>query len=1058
MNMKRFLLGIWVLVASATALQAQRNSMSISGVLVPQYMASGSSSAELITYTRLRVGPFMPNSSYKYIARCFDASELDTSLLLAGHGNAIYDDLGTHRHVTTHSFSNAGGHDTLRTDFMGFAEIWVGYVADGTSFFKEGKAVYAGLTTIGMTASDTLYHYSMDSMTVISFGTSANSNEGTAIYGESFANENHYVSLYDNENATGRPLALTTIESGKYSGAALSNLAFYYANNVLRKSKMWGTIIPNDLSNGVRSFVRWSAAGLFQYNQQDVDGVWGTNNDTRNPSGGTSSIVITKSQAPLIAPELSFESNVSYFSEKEAEGYVVIQRKYSNGQSQSVDVTITGGSATDNVDYKQNFTKTITFAPGADATDTVKIEILQDEVAEGNENIFFRVENTKNAELGSIKTHELVIVDDDELGISMANSILTVNENAGTLSIEVKADRAVKESVQITMLIKSHGDSTRIPQEFSLGKVNIRDTTFFIGKTTGRDSVKLTAYIGDDLVYDWDDSIVVVIRKKNGLGTINDSTCLVIIKDNDGPSTIRFVRPSIVVSESVGSVAVKILVVEKKDAGADFALRYLTAESTAKVGLDLTFNPVSQIRSIDVNTPDTIVFNIPIREDDEYEGTEYAKFGLIDVSNTNISKPDTFRITILDNDLPIYTIAKINKQTKSDGQVDSLNVRCRIQGVVYGINTRSSGLGFTIRDYTGGIGVFSASKTFGYSVKEGDSIMIQGTVSQFQGTAQMIDLDTVIRRLSNVTLQKPRLVTAITEATESDLVEMRRVKLVDPIEWPEAPLNANTWAYVRIEGSNGRVDTLYIDAETDIDGTPAPAGYLNVIGIGVQYDNRAPYKEKYALAPRRLSDFSTASLPVIRFEAITAEITELADSLIMNLRVAPTDENFKVNVVHIGGTAISPQDFDFETRTVNVIKNQNFYVVKANISDDTEPDGTKTLIFALRNVVGPGSIGADSVLNVTILDNEPSRVKTFADASIQLYPNPSTGMFYIRDLKSQITEVKVRTLSGATIWSALNPALEGVSIPVALNAESGIYLIEVLTQTGEIYTEKAIIR
>jgi hypothetical protein len=197
---------------------------------------------------------------------------------------------------------------------------------------------------------------------------------------------------------------------------------------------------------------------------------------------------------------------------------------------------------------------------------------------------------------------------------------------------------------------------------------------------------------------------------------------------------------------------------------------------------------------------------------------------------------------------------------------------------------------------------------------------------------------------------------------------------------------------------------------------------------------------------------------VIRFETTTAEITELADSLVMNLRVAPTDENFKVNLVQIGGTAVSPKDFDFQTRTVNVIKNQNFYVLKANISDDTDPDGTKTLVFALRNVVGPGSIGADSVLNVTILDNEPSRVKTFADASIQLYPNPSTGIFYIRDLKSQITEVNVRTLAGATIWSNSNPLLEGVSIPVALNAESGIYLIEVRTQTGEIYTEKAIIR
>ena len=1055
--MKRLLLVVCVFFAGFSALNAQRSSMSVSGVLMPQYMASGSSSSELITYTRLRLGPFNPNSSYKYIARCFEASELDTSVLLGGHGGVVYNDNGTHRYVTSHSFSSSGGHDTLNTDFMGFTEIWIGFVGDGSTFFSDGKAVYAGITMIGMAGNDTTYHYAMDSLTVISFGTGSGSDEGTALYGESYANETDYISLYDDKDAVGRPLAVTTIESGKYSGATLSNLASFYNSNVFKKSKMWGTIIPNDLANGVRAITRWTAAGLTQYNQQDADGVWGKSTDTRNPSGGTTAIVISKSDAPLIAPEISFESTAGYFSEKESEGYVVIQRKYSNEMAQTVEVSISGGSATDNADYTQNFSKTISFPAGADATDTIKVDLLQDEIAEGTENIFFRLANPQNANLGTNKTHELVLVDDDQLSISMASAELKVNENAGTLSIEVKTDRGVKDPVELTLLIKSRSDSTRVPQEFALGKVNTNDTSFSIGKSTGRDSIKLTAFIGDDLAYDWDDSVVVVIRKKSGLGTIKDSTTLVIIKDNDGPSTIRMVQPSIVVSESVGSVAVKILVVEKKDAGADFALRFQTAESTAKAGLDLTFNPVSQIKSIDGNSPDTIVFNVPIREDDDYEGTEYAKFGLINVSNTTIVKPDTFRITILDNDLPIYPISTINKQTKADGQADSLGVACRIQGVVYGINTRASGLGFTVKDYTGGIGVFSSSKTFGYNVKEGDSVMIQGTIGQFQGTAQIGNLDTIIRRLSGLQLQNPTIVTAITEKTESDLVELRRVKLVDPFEWPESPLNANAWAYVRVEGSTGRIDTLYIDAESDIDGTTAPKGYLNIAGIGVQFDNKAPYKEKYFLSPRSLNDFTAASLPVIRFEQTTSEITELADSLVMNLRVAPTDENFKVDVVQIGGTAVSPGDFDYQTRTVNVIKNQNFFVVKANISDDTEGDGTKTLIFALRNVVGPGSIGADSVLNVTILDNEASRVQTFADASIQLYPNPSSGIFYIRDLKSQIAKVQVRSLSGAIIWSATEFE-NAVSIPVRLNADAGMYFIEVETRSGDLYTEKAIVK
>lgn len=1058
--MKRFLLAFASFLFLGTQVNAQRTSMSLNGVLIPQYMASGSSSEEMVTYTRLRVGPFTPNTEFKYIARCFDASELDTSVLLAGHGGTIYDDNGTHRYVTSHSFSTSGGHDTLKTDFMGFAEFWIGFVGDGSSVFTDGNAVYAGLTMIGITTNDTTYHYAMDSLTVISFGTSSNANKGTGIYGESYANENHYAALYDNKDAIGRPIALTTIESGKYSGVSLSSFPSFYGNNVYQRSKYWGCIIPNDLSNGVQAISRWTAAGLLDYTQVDDDGIWGANKiDTRNPTGGTTAIQLSKSDAPLIAPEISFETSAGYFSEKESEGYVVISRKYSNNQSQSAEITISGGSATDKADYTYSFSKTVTFAPGVDATDTVKVQILQDLVAEGSENIFFRLDNPVNAKLGTPRSHELVIVDDDQLGLSMADAKLVVNENAGTLAIQVKADKAVKEPVSMRIRIKSHSDSTRIPQEFALGRVNTRDTSFTIGKTTGRDSVNLTSYIGDDLVFDRDDSIVVVLQKISGLGNLTDSTTLVIIKDNDGPSTIRMVQSSVTVSESVGSVPVKILVVEKKDAGADFALRFLTAESSAKVGIDLTFNPVSQIKSIDANTPDTIVFNIPIKDDDEFEGMEYAKFGLINVSNTTIIKPDTFRINIKDNDLPIYTISRINKQTKSDGQADSLGVRCRVQGVVYGINTRASGLGFTLRDYTGGIGVFSSSKTFGYNVKEGDSLILQGTVGQFQGTAQMQDLDTIIRRLSNVSLKSPRTVSAITESAESDLVELRRVKLVDPLEWPVSSLNANAWAYVRVESSNGRVDTLYVDAESDLDGTPAPEGYLNIAGIGVQFDNRAPYKEKYFLSPRSLSDITEATLPVIRFESTTAEITELADSLVMNFRVNPTDENFLVDVVHIGGTAESPKDFDYKTRQISVIKNQNFYVVKANITDDTEGDGTKTLIFALRNVVGPGSIGADSILNVTILDNEPSRVKSFADASLQLYPNPSTGMVYIRDLENKITEVRVMNLSGQNIVQISASQRQGLSIPVDLNGfDQGMYMVEVTTKQGNVYTEKLILK
>jgi hypothetical protein len=341
--------------------------------------------------------------------------------------------------------------------------------------------------------------------------------------------------------------------------------------------------------------------------------------------------------------------------------------------------------------------------------------------------------------------------------------------------------------------------------------------------------------------------------------------------------------------------------------------------------------------------------------------------------------------------------------------------------------------------------------------------MVQGKVSQFQGTGQMDFVDTIIWYSSGNKIKTPTVVTDINEKSEADLVQMRRVILVDAAEWPTSALNANGFAYVRVTTTDGLVDTLNIDAETNIDGTPAPSGYFNVTGIGVQFDNKAPYKEKYYLAPRSLSDFATASLPVVRFLKTTDQVTELADSFMMEMSILPTDENFSYDVVCIGGTAVSPQDYDFVTRTINVKKNNNYYSIKANISDDTEADGDKTLIFAIRNIKGPGAIGRDSVITLTIKDNEASSVKTFGQGSISMYPNPSKGQFVVRDMNGQISKVQILDLNGKLVYETSEA--NGVSNTMTLEKSfqfdltgmSGMYIISVETQNGSVYTERLMI-
>jgi hypothetical protein len=239
-----------------------------------------------------------------------------------------------------------------------------------------------------------------------------------------------------------------------------------------------------------------------------------------------------------------------------------------------------------------------------------------------------------------------------------------------------------------------------------------------------------------------------------------------------------------------------------------------------------------------------------------------------------------------------------------------------------------------------------------------------------------------------------------------------------------------------------------------------PVGYFNVSGLGIQYDNKAPYFEKYYLAPRSISDFSVANLPVIKFNKSTDEVTELADSFKMELLISPTDENFTVDVVQIGGTAISPRDYDYSTKTINVIKNNNYYSIKANISDDLVGDEDKTLIFALRNLKGPGSIGSDSVITLTIKDNEPSSVKNISETNMKLYPNPTSGVFTVSNVRNIIRKIEITDISGRLLQNIelVNFDFTSDNIKIDMTSNTGIHFIKFIAFDGQVYNSKLIVK
>lgn len=200
---------------------------------------------------------------------------------------------------------------------------------------------------------------------------------------------------------------------------------------------------------------------------------------------------------------------------------------------------------------------------------------------------------------------------------------------------------------------------------------------------------------------------------------------------------------------------------------------------------------------------------------------------------------------------PSYTIAQIT-QNNAMGIPDSLNVRCSISGIVYGVNKRPSGLEFTlIDDNNDGIGIFHAGENFGYVVNEGDELTVRGRVDHFSGLTQLIveELDVLSSNNALITATEVQL---LNEATESQLIQMNNCTIYDASEWLGNGSSFNVRFYINFKEDD--IFTMRIDNDSDLSTMPAPTEVFNLRGLGGQFDSSEPHDEGYLILPRYAAD------------------------------------------------------------------------------------------------------------------------------------------------------------------------------------------------------------
>jgi hypothetical protein len=210
---------------------------------------------------------------------------------------------------------------------------------------------------------------------------------------------------------------------------------------------------------------------------------------------------------------------------------------------------------------------------------------------------------------------------------------------------------------------------------------------------------------------------------------------------------------------------------------------------------------------------------------------------------------------------PSKSISEVSGENAA-GEATSAGVACELRGVVYGYNIRpltgtlSSTL-FTIIDEQGnGISVSSLTKDLGYQVTEKDEVIVRGVIGQFNGMTE-IRPDTILKLSDNNSLVQASVVTSLSEATESQLIRINNLRLVNPAEWTTGV--GGSGFNVRAVSDNSPLDTILIRIDRDVEtyNTPAPPEPFDLRGIGGQFDATTPFASGYQVLPRYNADIST---------------------------------------------------------------------------------------------------------------------------------------------------------------------------------------------------------
>lgn len=371
---------------------------------------------------------------------------------------------------------------------------------------------------------------------------------------------------------------------------------------------------------------------------------------------GTDSIITITINDNDSAPTIKFSTTATAIGESVGTTSVTINISAAPTNGESVGVFVKGGSATNGTDYTLAV-NSASFAAGSAGSQNITINITDDALAEGAEDIVLALRNPSSGLIiGTDSIITITINDNDVPNVSFAKSSASVKENADTVWMDIKLanpdpSNATKVDIALTGGTATNGSD--------ITTYSTQTVTFAAGSTATQ---MVWFVVTDDIIDENDETLVFSLQNATNSAQITNGTNTITIIDND--TTIVAVKPKItfkLLSDSVteGNNASISVSISSADTANDVTIDVVTNGGSAVSGTHYTYNTTKLTFTKGSTTAQNV--SVSTKSDNKKSGDHTLLLKLQNVSSNGlIGTQDVFTLNIKDNGIDgIGEISKI---------------------------------------------------------------------------------------------------------------------------------------------------------------------------------------------------------------------------------------------------------------------------------------------------------------------------------------------------------------------------------------------------------------